>query len=67
MTRKALLVKQQKKQKYAGQGVQPLPEVRPGARLLQEVRALPDLPQGAGARGEDPWRNESELVEDYVG
>ena len=53
MTRKALLVKQQKKQKY-GQGVQPLPEVRPGARLLQEVRALPDLPQELAHEGKIP-------------
>ncbi|CAA9469444.1 MAG: SSU ribosomal protein S14p (S29e) @ SSU ribosomal protein S14p (S29e), zinc-dependent, partial [uncultured Rubrobacteraceae bacterium] len=50
------------KAEVRGQGVQPLPEVRPGARLLQEVRAVPDLPQGAGARRKDPWRNESELV-----
>ncbi|CAA9452749.1 MAG: SSU ribosomal protein S14p (S29e) @ SSU ribosomal protein S14p (S29e), zinc-dependent, partial [uncultured Rubrobacteraceae bacterium] len=45
-----------------GQGVQPVPAVRPGARVLPEVRAMQDLLEGAGARGEDPGRHESELV-----
>ncbi|CAA9414442.1 MAG: SSU ribosomal protein S14p (S29e) @ SSU ribosomal protein S14p (S29e), zinc-dependent, partial [uncultured Rubrobacteraceae bacterium] len=45
-----------------GQGVQPVPAVRPGPRLLPEVRAVQDLPARAGPRGQDPRCHESELV-----
>src|SRR5215204_3016866 len=50
-----------------GPGVQPVPAVRPGTRVLPEVRAVQDLPQGARPRGQDPRGNESELVGKDVG
>ena len=39
-----------------------MPAVRSGARLLQEVRSVPNLFERACARGKDPWRHEGELV-----
>lgn len=39
-----------------------MPAVRSGARILQEVRSVPNLFERACARGKDPWRHEGELV-----
>ena len=43
--------------------VQPLPQVRPPARLPAQVRPLPDLPARARPRGLHPRPDEDELVD----
>ena len=43
MAKKALINKQQKQPKFRVRGVHALPAVRPAARRLQAVHAVPDL------------------------
>ena len=44
--------------------VQPLPPLRAAARLLPQVRPLPDLPARGRARGLHPRHDQVELVEE---
>ena len=54
-------VKQKRDAEVQDAGVHALQPVRPAARRLQEVRALPDLPARARAPGRDP-RHDQELA-----
>lgn len=42
---------------------QPVPALRPVARVPEKIPAVPDLFPQPGAVGRDPWSNEVELVE----
>ena len=55
--------KQGRKAKFKTRGLQPLPPLRPAARLLPQVRPLPDLPARGRARGLRPRHDQVELVE----
>jgi len=42
--------------------IQSVSSLRPGRRELQEISALPDLSEGIGPPGRDPWDDEGQLV-----
>ena len=63
MAKTSLKVKQGRKAKFKIPCVQPLPPLWPAARLLPQVRPLPDLPARGRARGLHPRHDQVELVE----
>ena len=61
MAKKSLIAKAARPGEVQGAELQPLQQVRPAARRVQEVRALPDLPARARPPGRDP-RHDQELL-----
>ena len=63
MAKTSQKVRQGRKAKYKTRELQPLPPLRPPARLLPQVRPLPDLPARGRPRGLHPRHDEVELVD----
>ena len=62
MAKTSQKVRQGRKPKFKIARLQPLPALRSPARLLPQVRPLPDLPARGRARGVHPRHDEVELV-----
>ncbi len=54
------------KTKISGQGIQPMPRVRPAACVSEKVRHVPNLFQGTGVVGGNSWSHQIQLVDDLL-